>query len=36
MARIQARSVHFGQSEWTDDVDAPIIHRDQIAELISR
>lgn len=34
MSRIHDRTVHFGQGEWTDDVDAPIMFRHLIAEMI--
>ena len=30
MSRINERSVHFGESEWTEDVDAAIPHRDYL------
>ena len=30
MSRINDRSVHFGESEWTDDVDSAIPHRDYL------
>ncbi len=30
MSRINDRSVHFGESEWTDDVDSSIPHRDYL------
>ena len=30
MSRINDRSVHFGESEWTEDVDAAIPHRDYL------
>jgi aminoglycoside phosphotransferase (APT) family kinase protein len=30
MSRINDRSVHFGESEWTKDVDSSIPHRDYL------
>ena len=27
MTRVTERQVHFGEAEWTDDVDAAIVHR---------
>ena len=30
MSRINDRSVHFGESEWTEDVDSAIPHRDYL------
>ena len=34
MARVHARRVHFGEAEWTDDDDAPILHRNLIESML--
>ena len=34
MARIFARQVHFGEAEWGDDVDQPILHRELIDRML--
>ena len=35
MSRINDRSVHFGETEWTDDVDSSIPHRDLLWSMMS-
>lgn len=35
MSRINDRSVHFGEAEWTDDVDSAIPHRDLLWSMMS-
>jgi aminoglycoside phosphotransferase (APT) family kinase protein len=35
MARIQARSVHFGEASWPEDLDATIMHRPLLEEMLS-
>lgn len=34
MARVFARQVHFGEAEFGDDVDQPIMHRDLIEKML--
>lgn len=34
MSRVFARQVHFGEAEWGDDVDQPIMHRDLIEKML--
>ncbi len=34
MTRVTARSVHFGEAEWPEDVDAVIPHRNRLSEMI--
>jgi aminoglycoside phosphotransferase (APT) family kinase protein len=34
MARVHARSVHFGQGEWPDDIDSVIYHRPTLERMI--
>ena len=35
MSRINDRSVHFGEAEWTDDVDSAIPHRNLLWSMMS-
>ncbi len=34
MARVHARSVHFGQAEWPDDIDSVIYHRPTLEKML--
>jgi aminoglycoside phosphotransferase (APT) family kinase protein len=34
MTRVNERQVHFGEAEWSDDVDAAIPHRDVLKQMI--
>ncbi len=34
MARIHARRVHFGEAEWGEDIDEPIMHRNVIEQML--
>jgi hypothetical protein len=34
MARIHARRVHFGEVEWSEDVDAVIPHRETLERML--
>jgi len=34
MSRIHARRVHFGEAEWPEDNDAPIMHRNVIEKML--
>jgi aminoglycoside phosphotransferase (APT) family kinase protein len=35
MARIQARAVHFGEATWPEDLDATIMHRPLLEEMLA-
>ncbi len=34
MARVHARSVHFGQAQWPDDIDSVIYHRPTLEQML--
>ncbi len=34
MALVHALRVHFGEAEWPEDVDEPIMHRDVLAGML--
>ncbi len=34
MTRVFARQAHFGEAEWGEDIDAPIMHRDLIEKML--
>ncbi|MCP4038967.1 MAG: phosphotransferase family protein, partial [bacterium] len=34
MARVHARSVHFGQAQWPEDIDSVIYHRPTLEQML--